>query len=339
MNESAPPTPHSNISVSKFFLHMHIRTFAPALWIILLWAVGCGDSPSKEGATTSKDLDSPTSGKISVMVDDGYRPIIDSSIEVFESLYAKNDVKITPIYTSEGEAVKALVKDSIQVIIITRQLTADELVYFKNRGFVPKTTAIAHDGVGFIVNPANRDTIFTFDQIRDVLTGKITKWSQLNKKSTLGDIRLVFDNPLSGTVRYAKDSICGGVGLSSVASAMKVNTDVIDYVSKQKNAIGIISANWISDSDDKGVQKFLREIKLVEIAKAAGEEAYGPYQAYLATHQYPFKRTIYIINAQARAGLGLGFASFLAGDSGQRIVLKDGMLPAQAPIRLMKVVK
>jgi phosphate transport system substrate-binding protein len=48
---------------------------------------------------------------------------------------------------------------------------------------------------------------------------------------------------------------------------------------------------------------------------------------------------VYIINAQARKGLGLGFASFLAGDSGQRIVLKDGLLPAQAPTRLIKATR
>ncbi len=278
-------------------------------------------------------VDTPTTGSLKIMVDEGYKPIIETSIDVFDSVYSR--AKIEPIYTSEAEAIMALTRDSIQVIIITRQLNAEELSYFQARGFTPKVTPIAHEAVAFVVNPANKDTAFTIAQIRDIMSGKVTKWNQHNPKNNLGDIRVVFDNALSGTVRYVKDSICGGTALTPNASALKTNTEVIDYVAKSKNAIGIISSNWISDTDDKGVQKFRHEIKMADIAKEAGQEAWGPYQAYLATGHYPFKRTVYIINAQGRAGLGLGFASFLAGSDGQRIVLKDGLLPAQIPPRLV----
>lgn len=285
---------------------------------------------------TGKVLDTPTTGHIRLMVDEGYKPIIASTVDVFDSIYRQ--ASLDAVYSSEGEAVAALVRDSVQVIIITRQLTEEELnSYFKPRGFVPHMTPIAHDAVAFIVHPENRDTVFTIAQIRDILTGKITKWQEMNPKSQLKDIRLVFDHPLSGTVRYAKDSIGGGAPLSPNASALQTNQEVIAYVAKHSNAIGIIGANWISDTDDKGVQAFRREIKLADIAKEAGKEGFGPYQAYLATGQYPFKRTVYIINAQARKGLGLGFASFLASDPGQRIVLKDGLLPAQAPTRVIKI--
>lgn len=308
-----------------------IRNIFIGLFILSLFALGC-EQRGKDG----KILDTPTTGHIRIMVDEGYKPIIASSIDVFDSIYRRASIEAT--YTSEGEAVAALIRDSIQVIIITRQLSDEEInKYFKPRGFVPPTTPIAYDGVAFIVHPDNRDTVFTIDQLRDILTGKILRWKDLNPKSELGDIRLVFDNPLSGTVRYAKDTIGGGAPLSPNASALNTNPEVIAYVAKNKNAIGIIGANWISDTDDKGVQAFRREIKLVDVAKTPGAVGYGPYQAYLATGKYPFKRTVYIINAQARKGLGLGFAAFLASDNGQRIVLKDGLLPAQAPTRVIQI--
>ncbi len=295
-----------------------------------IFFLACEQPKDKKG----KVLDTPTTGTLRLMIDEGYRPILETSMDVFDSIYSL--AKFEPVYTSEGEAMAALLRDSVQVVVVTRKLTGEELKYFNSRGFTPKITPIAHDAVAFVVHPANLDTVFTIAQIRDLLTGKTTKWSEINPKSALGGIQLVFDNPLSGTVRYAKDSIAGGAPLSSTASALKTNEEVINYVSKNKSAVGIIAANWISDTDDKGVQKFLTEIKIADIAPEAGAEGYGPYQAYLALGKYPFKRTVYIINAQARSGLGLGLASYLAGSDGQRIVLKDGLLPAQIPPRLMR---
>jgi len=301
------------------------------LFVISL--LSCEEKKDKSG----KVVDTPTTGSIRIMVDEGYRPIIESSIDVFDSIYRQ--ATIEAIYTSEGQAVDAVLRDSVQVIIITRKLTEDELKFFTQRGFTPPMTPIAHDAVAFILHPANRDTVFTNAQLIDILAGKTIKWSQLNPKSKLGDIRVVFDHPLSGTLRYVKDSMLVGAPLTPNASALQTNAEVIAYVGNNKNAIGIIAANWISDTDDSGVQQFRKEIKIADIAKTVDAEGYGPYQAYLATGDYPYKRTMYIINAQARKGLGLGFASFLAGDQGQRIVLKDGLLPAQAPTRLIKATR
>lgn len=300
---------------------------------VLIAFAACNQSNTPSG----KPLDTPTTGEITVMVDEGYRSIVETSIDVFDSIY--KNAKINAIYTSEGEAVAALLRDSVQVIIITRQLTEEENKFFQARGFTPRATPIAYDALAFILHPENKDTVFTKEQLHDILTGKTAKWSDLNPKSKLGNIQIVFDHPLSGTVRYVKDSILKTEAtLPPNASALKTNPEVIDYVAKNKNAFGIISANWISDTDDSHVQQFLQEIKLADIAEAVGKEGYGPYQAYMAKGWYPYKRTVYIINAQARKGLGLGFASYLAAD-GQRIVLKDGLLPANAVTRLIEVTR
>lgn len=283
---------------------------------------------------TGKVLDTITTGEISVAVEEGYKPVIASCIDVFDSIY--RTAKINPRYVSEGEAVKSLIEDSVQVVVIGRQLTAKETEYFQSRGFKPPTTPIAFDALGIILNPANLDSVLTVQQVKDILSGKITNWNEINPKSKLGKILVVFDNPGSGTVRYVQDSVIAGQPLSQQATALQTNEEVITYVGKNKSALGIIAANWISDTDDAGVQKFMKEVRIADVAKEVGKEGYGPYQAYLATGDYPFKRTIYIINAQGRRnGLGAGFASYLARD-GQRIMLKEGLLPANAVTRLVK---
>lgn len=303
---------------------------------LILAAILISTMACQEKGKDGKVLDTITTGKIRVLVDEGYEPVIASCIDVFDSIY--RTAKIDARYVSEGEAVNGLINDSVQVIIIGRKLTAEENGYFESRGFNPPQTPIAYDALAFITNPENKDSVFTVDQIRDILTGKTKNWKQINPKSGLGDVQLVFDNPLSGTLRYVKDSIIqNGMPITATASAVKTNEEVINYVRKNKNALGIIAANWISDTDDGGVQKFRKEIRIADIAKATGAEGFGPYQAYLSENKYPFKRCVYIINAQARrGGLGAGLASYLAGDA-QRIMLKDGLLPAAAVTRLVKV--
>jgi phosphate transport system substrate-binding protein len=294
----------------------------------------CGDDKDKSGVK----LDTQTQGHLRLMVDEGYKPIIESSLDVFDSLYKR--ASFDAMYVAEGEAVKALIDDSIDVIIITRKLNNEEETYLKEKtGLAPRVTPIAHDAIAIILNPANKDTVFTKAEIQDILTGKTTQWKQINAKSPLSSINLVFDNVKSGTVRYCKDSILMGQDIFNGANALKTNQEVIAYVAKNKNALGIIAANWISDTDSKGVQGFLKEVALADVAEKEGDEGFGPFQAYLATRQYPYRRTVYLINGQNRAGLGMGLASYLASDPGQRIVLKSGMLPANTPIRLIKTRK
>ena len=282
-------------------------------------------------------LDTPTSGHLKLMVDEGYKPVIASVLDVFDSIYARATFQAQ--YVPEGDAVRALLNDSTQVIIIPRGLKDEEVTYFKSKGFVPRVNLIAYDAIAFIIHPGNKDSVLTIDQIKGILTGEITHWNQINPRSTMGNIGLVFDNASSANVRYCRDSIAGGAALPNTASALQKNEEVIAYVGKNKGAIGIIGANWISDSDDKGVQSFLKNIVLVDVAKTKGAEGYGPYQAYLAKQLYPFRRGMYIINCQARAGLGLGLANFLISDPAQRIMMKEGLLASNVPIRLMQVIK
>jgi phosphate transport system substrate-binding protein len=62
-----------------------------------------------------------------------------------------------------------------------------------------------------------------------------------------------------------------------------------------------------------------------------------PYKAYIAMKKYPLSRNVYIISREARTGLGSGFLAYVASDKGQRIVLKSGLVPATAPVRLVEI--
>ena len=78
---------------------------------------------------------------------------------------------------------------------------------------------------------------------------------------------------------------------------------------------------------------------MLSVLNTEDNKYYAPTQSNIATAQYPLARDLYIINCQGYSGLGMGFASFIAGEVGQRITLKSGLLPVKMPGRNIKIRK
>lgn len=282
--------------------------------------------------------DTYTSGVIVIAADESFRPIVQEEIDVFEGLFPL--AGIVPRYVTEVEAVNLLLKDSLRLAVTSRRLTSGEMNSFNSRKFFPQEIKIATDGLALIAHKDNPDTLITVNEIRSILTGEITRWKELYPDSELKGINLVFDNKNSSTVRFAVDSICKGVPLSSRVKALKTNREVIDYVARTPDAIGIIGVNWLSDRNDSTGLSFSREIRVMSVSaagKATPENSYKPYQAYLFYGNYPLTRSIYALLNDPRSALPWSFASFLASDRGQRIILKSGLVPATQPVRVVNV--
>ena len=277
-------------------------------------------------------LDNPTTGSIKIAADESIRPLIEAELDSFLGAYQYASIKCT--YTSEPEAMAALLNDSVRLSIVTRKLSESEMEVFNKVRIVPFQTVVARDGVAMILNRENPDSVIQFTDFQSMIQGKIVDWKNLNKQSNLGDIEVVFDNPRSGIIRYLNDSVQHFDKLPKNFYAVSSNSAVIDYVSKKKNAIGLIGLSWISDRDDATVKQFLKTIRVARVQKDG--DAVQPYQAYIANGEYPLRRHVYIISREARMGLGSGFTAYVAGDKGQRIVLKSGMVPATMPVRLVE---
>ena len=69
------------------------------------------------GGHVRTDLDTTNSGTIHISVDESFKPVIDSQIQVFEALYP--NAKIIADYKPEAECFKDLIKDSTRMIIVT----------------------------------------------------------------------------------------------------------------------------------------------------------------------------------------------------------------------------
>ena len=270
--------------------------------------VSCGEQKRKDGRT-----DTNSSGAISFASDESFSPIVDELKSVFEM--SCPNAKVTPIYTSEVDGVNMLLKNKVMLTITARKFTQKEYDYL--------------------------DSCITVNDVKRILSGKVTKWSDVNKGSKLGDIWVCFDNKKSSAVSFCVDSILGGKTIDNPnIFAAKNSKDVIEYVARTPNAIGIIGSNWLNDKRDSTNTTWNKSITVMSVSKldkATPMNSWKPYQAWLLNGRYPFVRTIYALLNDPKRGLPWGFAHFIESPRGQLIIFKSGLLPTRGEIAIRDV--
>ncbi|MFV8378972.1 PstS family phosphate ABC transporter substrate-binding protein [Flavobacterium sp. LB3R33] len=263
-------------------------------------------------------------GSTIIYVDETLAPIIEDQVSVFENEY---DAKVTLVAKSESETVNSLFKEKAAIAILSRNLSAEELKIFKQRKINPKTTVFATDAIAFIANKNNKDTLVALKDVISFMQGK-----------PVASIKgLVFDNLNSSTVRYMNSL----AGINAIPEkgvfSFKSNDEVIKYVSENDGMIGVVGVNWLSQPLP-AMQTYVDNVTTLGVKGLKSDNYYIPSQNNIAEGKYPLARDLYIINCQGFSGLGMGFASFVAGDVGQRIILKSGLLPVRIPTRKFTII-
>ena len=301
------------------------------LTLILGLFLACGNKPK------SLPYDYEAAAK-AFTADESFYPILDEELEVY-ALHAQGELEA--IYTNQEDAIRRLMKNEVWLAFTTRQLSQKEMDGLKSKSFIPRVMPIAYDGLAIIVNNANPDTCITVKDFARVLSGEVKNWKDLYPNSKLGEIDVMFDNPKSSTVTWCVDSILGGKPIDSQnIGAVKKSAEVIDWVEKHENALGIIGSNWLNDKHDTTNVTFKKNITVMKVSRmdsATVRNSWRPYQYYIYNGNYPLVRTIYAILNEPRSGVPSGFAHFCRLPKGQLIFLRAGLLPVQAGVEVREV--
>jgi phosphate transport system substrate-binding protein len=283
--------------------------------------------------------ESPTSGKIKIVADESFRPIVQSEVSAFTSIYS--NAHITPEFKPEKELISDFLNDSVDVVVTSWAPSKELQETLLKTQVVTKTVLVAYDALALVLNKNNPDSLLTFDDVKNIFTGKVKEWKQINPNSKLGDFKVIFDNDKSANIRYFKEKFALPEQLPSNFFAVKSNPEVISYVSQSPESIGIVSVNWISDSDDSASASFSDKIRVAAVSAEYLDKNtfYRPVQGSIYDKSYPFVRETNIISRETAYGLGSGFIAWVSGEQGQRIILKSGLVPATMPVRLVRISK
>jgi phosphate transport system substrate-binding protein len=269
---------------------------------------------------SSKTDETNTSGTIHISIDESFKPVMDAQVAVFEASWP--NAKIITHYKPEADCIKDLNNDSIRMVVITRPLDRDEEGLMKARlGYVPQYGKLASDAIAVLVNRASADTVFTMGELRSLVKGAGTK-----------PYKVVVDGLSStSTVRFVTDSLAQGTALGKNVVAATSSQGVIDYVSDNTDAIGLLGVSWIGNKEDTVQTGFLQKVKIagIECRGCQPIEYIQPLQFNIATRRYPMVRGLYYILKENFNGLGAGFANFLIYERGQLIFKRAYLFPAR----------
>jgi phosphate transport system substrate-binding protein len=283
--------------------------------LTIIFIGGCKNKKHQNVAT-----DSPRNGTINISVDESFEPVIREQIKVYESSYP--ETKINASYKSEADCFRDLQSDSTRMIIVAKGLTPAESSYFEDKlSFEPQFGILAYDAVSVIVNINANDTVFTLSKIKKMLGGNDTSHP------------IVVDgNNATSTVRFLLDSVLHGKPFGKDVKAAEGSRAVVDYVSKNADAVGFVGSSWVTNEQDpeqKAYQKSIR-FALLECTHNCDSGSFAkPSQATIAYAQYPLVRPLYYVLKENWNGLGTGFSNYLNLERGQLVFSRSFLVPAK----------
>ncbi len=293
---------------------------------------------------------------MTMVCDNTFQNIMQQEIDVFEYQYP--EAHILARFEPQGVALDSLLNLNTKTIVIPRDLTEQERNVLKSKKRTVRSTKIAVDAVALIVNPANPVDKLTLGEVADIIAGKTTEWNDIWPTDKLGKISVVVDDPASSLVTYMRDSLLNGGKLGDNVFVNGSIDGVFEAVKGNKNAIGVLGVTWIT-SDMRGPDMtkqelaesmlndeavvgttLTNEVKILALYNEKDATAYKPYQQYIFDGSYPLFRQIYMITTSYPGSLAGGFYSFVTGVTGQKIIMKSGILPSKVQtIQVVELVK
>ncbi|MBJ2185025.1 MAG: substrate-binding domain-containing protein [Muribaculaceae bacterium] len=299
-----------------------------------------------------KKANSSTTGSTTMVCDASFQNIMQQEIDVFEYQYP--DAHILARFEPQSVAVDSLMSLNTKTIVIARDLTDQEKRVLRSKKKVVKSSKIAVDAVALIVNKENPIEMLTLREVGDILSGSSREWNDL-EPSKLGEIAVIFDDKGSSLVSYMRDSLLNGGELGPNVYAQGSVSKVFETVKQNRNAIGVLGVSWITSdmsgadiSPDSIAREMLSDnpvigatlsddIKVLKLRRNDEVTAYKPYQQNIFDGTYPLYRQIYMITTGVSGSLASGFYSFVTGETGQKIIMKTGILPARTRIQVVQL--
>jgi phosphate transport system substrate-binding protein len=283
------------------------------------------------GCDYRKDDETTTKGSLDVVTDESVAPMIEPQLKEFMRVW--QDAKVQNETMTTRKVVERLLNRETRFIIIARDVKADEAAALKTAEIELEKKPIAVDAVCFLVHPENPVTVLTLAQAKDILTGKITDWSEVGGKKQ--SIQLFITSLNDGQREYLQDSLLRQETFAKSAYPCTSFAQMKNFIPKSQGFFGYTGTGYarpalnVREPDTTA----FKTLALSVVRDSGGKVDIVPHQQQVYLGEYPLTYRVYFAYP-LRQKLALGFASFL-GREGQAVFQKNGFAPYRQPVRIV----
>jgi phosphate transport system substrate-binding protein len=288
------------------------RTFFPLLLLIALLISACGSSDSGQSGQNASSA---------YIENKGSDTIVNLALAWAEQYQAEHpEVRISVTGGGSGTGIASLINGTVGIANASRKIKDEEVKQAESKGIKPVEHVIARDAIAVIVNPENPVTQLTLQQISDIYSGKIKNWKEIG-----GDDRPIVRlsrETNSGTHVYFLETVLR-LGDSKNKTLFSTDTlllpsseGIINEVRQNPNAIGYDGLGYVP-----------KDLKMIAIAKKAGEAYVLPSVDTVNDKTYAIARDLYMYTSGEPTGLIKTYLDWIVSDEAQQIVTKLGFVP------------
>lgn len=276
------------------------------VFFMALIALGCNSKKTKEPSIYE--------GTINVGIDESIRQLIDEQTGAYKIRY--KGANFINFSIPENEAVKLLLQDSMDVICITRLLNDEEMNVLKERKITYLPAPMALDAVVLITNHNFANENVSLSDLKKLFSDENSTTKMVFDSGNSSNLNLLLEK--LGIKDFNKKNVVSAGGTAKV----------FEWVKKDKNAIGFVGFNSISEKSSSHSRELRNSIKVLAVKDSA--DAVLPDKHTILEQTYPLHRTIYLHTLGSVWGVENGFIRFACTKPGQLIAEKMGLVPYYA---------
>ncbi len=246
--------------------------------------------------------------KIVIKGSDTVLPLAQKEAELYMKKNAGKSV--TVIGGGSGVGLAALVDNATDIAMSSRKIKMDERMKMQDAGRAYKEVIVANDALSVIVNPQNKVSQLTRQQIEGIYTGKIKNWKEVGGDDMT--IVVYSRETSSGTYEFFKDHVLNRKNYASSVLNMPATGAIIQSVSQTKGAIGYV-----------GLAYMTKEVKDIAVSYDGKKFVLGSI-ATAKDKTYPIVRPLYFYYPTAKEASVKAFIDYILSPEGQKIVDEVG---------------
>jgi phosphate transport system substrate-binding protein len=268
-----------------------------------------GGAPSSSSGSSIENKGSDTMVNLALAWAEAYQKI-------------RPEVQLSVTGGGSGTGLAALINGTVDIANASRPIKTEEVDSAEANGISPREFIVAQDAIAIIVNHENPIDELTLQQISDIYSGKLNRWSELG-----GDDRPIVRlsrETNSGTHVYFLENV---LRLGDSSSKVLFSTDTLllpssegitTEIRQNPNAIGYDGLGYVTD-----------DIKVLAVSRSPGEPFVLPSAETVNSKQYPIARDLYMYTAGEPEGAVLEYLNWILQPEAQQIVTSLGFVPVQ----------